>query len=101
MPAEWAEIAGGWVMDGSSVTDAALRQDYLERARELVPMLREAGDEIEKNREVSEPVVAAMVERGIFKMLLPKSLGGGELDPLTYTAVLEILAAAEGSTAWC
>ena len=34
----------------------------------------------------------AMVERGIFKMLLPKSIGGGELDPLTYTAVLEILA---------
>jgi indole-3-acetate monooxygenase len=87
-------------MDGSSVTDAALKQDYLERARELVPMLLAAGDEIEKNRETSEPVVAAMVERGIFKMLLPKSIGGGELDPLTYTAVLEILAAADGSTAW-
>ena len=33
-------------------------------------------------------------------MLLPKSIGGGEIDPLTYTAVLEILAAADGSTAW-
>ena len=88
-------------MDGSSVTDAALRQDYLERARELVPMLKEAGDEIEKHRQVSEPVVEAMVERGIFKMLLPKSIGGGELDPLTYTAVLEILAQGDGSTAWC
>jgi indole-3-acetate monooxygenase len=88
------------VMDGSSVTDAALRQDYLDRARELAPMLREAGDEIEKNRQTSEHVVQAMVEHGIFKMLLPKSIGGGELDPLTYTAVLEILAAADGSTAW-
>jgi len=87
-------------MDGSSVTDAALRQEYIERARELVPMLREASDEIEKNRQTSEHCVAAMVERGIFKMLLPKSIGGGELDPLTYTAVLEILAAADGSTAW-
>jgi indole-3-acetate monooxygenase len=87
-------------MDGSSVTDASLRQDYLERARELAPMLREAGDEIEKNRQTSEPIIAAMVESGIFKMLLPKSIGGGELDPLTYTAVLEILAAADGSTAW-
>ncbi|MBV8778376.1 MAG: acyl-CoA dehydrogenase family protein, partial [Alphaproteobacteria bacterium] len=57
-------------------------------------------DEIEKNRQTSEHVVEAMVERGIFKMLLPKSIGGGELDPLTYTAVLEILAAADGSTAW-
>jgi indole-3-acetate monooxygenase len=87
-------------MDGSSVTDAALRQDYIKRARELVPMLREAGDEIEKNRQTSEPVIAAMVERGIFKMLLPKSIGGGEIDPLTYTAVLEILASGDGSTAW-
>ena len=87
-------------MDGSSVTDAALRQDYIERARELVPMLKEAGDEIEKNRQTSEHVVAAMIERGIFKMLLPKSIGGGELDPLTYTAVLEILAQGDGSTAW-
>jgi alkylation response protein AidB-like acyl-CoA dehydrogenase len=87
-------------MDGSSVTDAALRQDYIARARELVPMLREAGDEIEKNRQTSEHVIAAMVERGIFKMLLPKSIGGGEIDPLTYTAVLEILATGDGSTAW-
>jgi alkylation response protein AidB-like acyl-CoA dehydrogenase len=87
-------------MDGSSVTDASLRQDYIQRARELVPMLRAAGDEIEKNRQTSEHVIAAMVERGIFKMLLPKSIGGGELDPLTYTAVLEILASGDGSTAW-
>jgi alkylation response protein AidB-like acyl-CoA dehydrogenase len=87
-------------MDGSSVTDAAIKQDYIERARELVPVLREASDEIEKNRQTSEHVIAAMVERGIFKMLLPKSIGGGEIDPLTYTAVLEILAAADGSTAW-
>ncbi len=87
-------------MDGSSVTDAGLRQDYIERARELVPMLREAGDEIEKNRQTSEPIIAAMVERGIFKMLLPKSIGGGGIDPLTYTAVLEILASGDGSTAW-
>src|SRR2546430_15238923 len=34
-------------------------------------------------------------------MLLPKSLGGAELDPLTYAAVLEELARGDGSTAWC
>jgi alkylation response protein AidB-like acyl-CoA dehydrogenase len=87
-------------MDGSSVTDAALRQDYIARARELVPLLREASDEIEKNRQTSDHVIQAMVDRGIFKMLLPKSIGGGEIDPLTYTAVLEILATGDGSTAW-
>jgi indole-3-acetate monooxygenase len=88
-------------MDGSSVTDAAMRQDYIARARELVPLLRQYGDECERLREVPEPVVEAMVARGIFKMLLPKSIGGAELDPLTYTAVLEILGSADASPAWC
>ena len=81
--------------------DATLEQRYLERARELQPMLRAAGDEIERRREVTPDIVEAMKERGIFRMLLPRSLDGAELDPLTHTAVLELLAQADGSTAWC
>src|SRR5436305_6832408 len=77
------------------------QQDYLERARELRPMLIAAGGEIERRREVTPTVVAAMKEGGIFRMLLPRSLRGAELDPLTYTAVLEELAQGDGSTAWC
>ena len=81
--------------------DARLERGYIERARELQPMLRAAGDEIERRREVTPEVVAAMKERGIFRMLLPRSLGGAELDPLTYTEVLYTLAQADGSPAWC
>ena len=81
--------------------DNTLAQTYLDRARELVPMLAAAGDECEEHRQVPEHIVAALIERGIFKMLLPKSIGGAELDPLTYTAVLEILAQGDGSPAWC
>src|SRR5712691_3836453 len=77
------------------------REGYLDRALELRPMLAAAGDAIEHGREVTPEIVRAMIERGIFKMLLPRSLGGAELDPLTYTAVLESLAQGDGSTAWC
>src|SRR5713226_8437687 len=77
------------------------REGYLDRALELRPMLAAAGDEIERGREVTPEIVRAMIERGIFKMLLPRSLGGAELDPLTYTAILESLAQGDGSTAWC
>ncbi len=80
--------------------DDKVMPDYLARAREIVPMLREQGDEIERRRELPDEIVEAMVERGIFKMLLPRSIGGGEIDPLTYTAVLETLAQADGSCAW-
>src|SRR5256885_14197928 len=78
-----------------------LRQDYLARARELRPILAAGGDEAERRREVTPEVVEAMKERGIFRMLLPRSLGGAELDPLTYTEVLYTLAQGDGSTAWC
>jgi len=81
--------------------DAGLAKTYLERARELVPMLAAASDEIEHGRQVTPEIVEAMKDRGIFRMLLPRSLGGAELDPLTYTEVLYTLAQGDGSPAWC
>src|SRR5438270_437864 len=75
--------------------------DYVERARQLAPMLKGAADEIEERRELPERVVAALIEGGFFKLLIPRSLGGAELHPLTYVQVLEEIAKAEPSTAWC
>src|SRR5438876_1205279 len=74
--------------------------DYLERARALAPMLAAAADEIEVRRELPEPVIEVLIEGGFFRMLLPRSLGGAELDPLTYVRVLEEIAKADPSTAW-
>src|SRR6266480_2532611 len=83
----------------SSSTSLDLRRadppvDYLERAREIAPMLAAASDEIEEGRQLPERIVEALVERGFFKMLLPRSLGGAELHPLTYVQVLEEIAKA-------
>ena len=75
--------------------------DYLQKARELAPTLAAASDEIEELRELPERIVEALIEGGFFRMLLPRSLGGAELDPLTYVQVLEEIARADPSTAWC
>ena len=89
-----------------SSTSADLRHaespgiDYLERAREIASILVAAADEIEERRQLPERVVEALVERGFFRMLLPRSLGGAELHPLTYVQVLEEIAKADPSTAW-
>ena len=45
--------------------------EYLDRARAFVPELAAAAPEIERQRELPKPVVAAIVERGFFRMLLP------------------------------
>jgi indole-3-acetate monooxygenase len=75
--------------------------DYIERARGLAPLLQDADDEIEEHRQLPARVVDALIEGGFFKLLIPRSLGGAELDPLSYVQVLEELGKAEPSTAWC
>lgn len=75
--------------------------DQLALARALAPRLADAADEIERARELPPNIVEALVEGGFFRMLLPRSLGGAELDPPSYAAVLEELAKADASTAWC
>jgi hypothetical protein len=75
--------------------------EYLERARAFVPELAAAAPEIERRRELPEPVVAAMVERGFFRMLLPRSLAGAELPPAPYVRVVEEIAKGDASAAWC
>jgi indole-3-acetate monooxygenase len=74
---------------------------YLARARELGPKLAAAADEIERRSELPEPIVAALVERGLFRLLLPRSLGGAELPPQAYVPVVEEVAKHDASVAWC
>ena len=81
-------------------SDPADGLDYVERARALAPLLREAADEIEEHRQLPERVVEALIDGGFFRMLLPRSLGGAELHPLVYVQVMEELAKAEPSVAW-
>ena len=72
----------------------------LDRARKLVPRIADAADEIERTRRLPAPLVATLHEAGLFRMLLPRALGGAELDPPTFVRVTEALARADASTAW-
>jgi len=45
--------------------------EYLERACAFAAEFAAAAPEIERQRELPKPVVAAIVERGFFRMLLP------------------------------
>ena len=60
----------------------ALDLDYLRRARELGPRLDLAAEEIERRRELPEEILEALVERGLFRLLLPRALGGAANWPL-------------------
>jgi alkylation response protein AidB-like acyl-CoA dehydrogenase len=75
--------------------------DFVGRARTLAPTIAAAAEQIEARRELTPEVVAALHEAGLFRMLLPRSLGGHELPPPVYIRALEEIAKADASTAWC
>ncbi|MGH6673181.1 MAG: acyl-CoA dehydrogenase family protein [Xanthobacteraceae bacterium] len=75
--------------------------DYVARAQALAPLIEAAADRIEAERRVVPDIVSALHESGIFHMLLPPSLGGGGADIVAFNEVIQAIAAADASTAWC
>ena len=73
----------------------------LNTVRTLEPLIREHANEAEQARHLPQPVVTALAEAGIFRMYTPRTLGGLEVEPLTFYHVVEALARIDGSTAWC
>ena len=75
-------------------------EELLAKARALGPLIREHAAEAERERRLSKPVIDAMNRAGITKMLLPKSLGGLETDPLTMLRVVEEIATFDSVAGW-
>ena len=76
-------------------------QDWVARARALAPMIEAAAGRTEKERKIPADVLSAMHACGLFHMLLPVSLGGAAVDLVTFNQVVEAVAAADASPAWC
>src|SRR6202040_2984169 len=73
----------------------------VERAQALLPLIAREADEIERTRRLTEPVVSALIENGLYRSLLPLSVGGAEAPPMVFMEMLEEIAKADASTAWC
>jgi alkylation response protein AidB-like acyl-CoA dehydrogenase len=73
----------------------------VERARALAPLIAGEADEIERTRRLTPDVVAALIENGLYRALLPQSLGGAEVPIDAFMQMLEEIAKADASTAWC
>ncbi|MET3905834.1 alkylation response protein AidB-like acyl-CoA dehydrogenase [Bradyrhizobium sp. S3.3.6] len=75
--------------------------ELIGRARELIPMLDRAGERVESSRRVPDDVLDALHDASLFRLLIPRSLGGEEVEPATYFQVLEAIAQGDASVAWC
>ena len=75
--------------------------DCIARAAALAPRIAAAAGEIEAAHELPPALVAALHDAGLFRMLLPRSIGGEELPPRIFVQAIEEIAKADASTAWC
>lgn len=73
----------------------------IERARDLVPMIEAHADSIDHDRELPVELSDAMKSAGMFRLLVPRSLGGEEMSWPEFLDVVRTIAHVDGSTAWC
>ncbi|MCY3884542.1 MAG: acyl-CoA dehydrogenase family protein [Gammaproteobacteria bacterium] len=73
----------------------------LERAKSVYPDIVCNGDAIEQERELPSDLANRLKELGMFRLLVPKSLGGEEMDFPEYLEVVRLISHADGSTGWC
>ncbi|HEY3062214.1 MAG TPA: acyl-CoA dehydrogenase family protein [Chloroflexota bacterium] len=85
----------------SAVRGGRTGDELLAAARGLAGRIEELAERIEDERRLPEALVDEMVAAGLFTMLVPRTFGGAELDLLSYVKVVEELARADASVAWC
>lgn len=72
----------------------------VQRARDLIPKLKERAGKTEADRKVPDETIAEMQAAGLFDVLKPKQYGGYEFDPQVFYDVQMALAEGCMSTAW-
>src|SRR5262245_11528464 len=69
-------------------------------AKEVGPILRQAGHEAEQQRRLTRKALDVLIQHGFHRMFLPQSLGGLEVDPVTCAHVIEEIAQFDSAAAW-
>lgn len=69
-------------------------------AAAMRPVLREHQKDIEREQRLPPALVEQMHAAGFYRLVIPRSLGGLQVDPLTFLRVVELLAEGLGSVGW-
>ena len=75
-------------------------QPLVQAAAALRPVLRLYQEEIEREQRLPPVLVERLHAAGFYRMVIPRALGGLEVNPLTYLRAVELLAEGAGSVGW-
>ncbi len=77
------------------------RSDAVAGIQDILDRIAASTKVIDRDREIPSSLIDDMAGRGLFRLLVPRSVGGGETDFLEYLRMARAIAEADGSTAWC
>ena len=61
----------------------------------------EAGPSIDANREIPADLIGQLKDANLLRLLVPRRIGGDEMDWFEYLDVILTIAHADGSVGWC
>ncbi len=73
----------------------------LEAAVQLKSSIRARAAEIEQARRLPADLAATLARVGLFRLGIPREIGGLEVDPTTLLRVIETIGEADASVGWC
>lgn len=88
-------------MQTQSNADKHTGAKLIEAARAIAPTIKAAAATIEQTKQLPQNVFEAIADAGLFLTMIPKAAGGHELDFPSFATILETVALADASTAWC
>ncbi|WP_426440443.1 acyl-CoA dehydrogenase family protein [Bradyrhizobium genosp. P] len=72
----------------------------LEAIRSLAPLIAAQRNDFDGGRRLPDAVFGALADAGLFRLWLPKALGGPELSPFSFMSVVEAASPLDGSVGW-
>jgi alkylation response protein AidB-like acyl-CoA dehydrogenase len=85
----------------SPVAAALSGADVVGAARQLAPRARSAAPVTERERRLGPELVEELRRSGVFRLCVPRSVGGVEGHVLDLLAAVEAVARGDGSAGWC
>lgn len=82
------------------ITLATTDPDLRAALTAIFPLIAAARPALDDSGRLSDNVARALTDAGMFRLTLPRSIGGPEIDPTTWLTVLEDLSYADGAAGW-
>src|SRR5271166_5593196 len=79
---------------------SAAAQPYVEKIEKIAPVIREHADRAEREAQMTREVANAFHDAGLFRIFLPRTMGGGEVTIPDSLRLVEQVARIDASAGW-